>query len=397
MEVGAVYEVEFDFTRAATNVAPFVGDRASGNVTPPASAGLSGRCVGRFRATFLQMGIGRRGGGGDATLDNIRYRKVTREITGLGLEQITNGDFDADFSGWTDYTGPDKSIVDGVAVLYFEGNGGIYQDLPSSVGKPAIFTVRARNGGGPRAEISLYTSGGFSNLVVNAFRITDTSFGEYSFYVPAGAGIPRVYLRGADASTLEVDWVSYKEAPGIHGVQTTANDQSAYDWSEMCLDLAGTTQHLKYPNLGLSGETSLFALVKITADDQAMLFGNAASGHVGQYSSTSGTTRLSSDAGSPAYRINGANIEPLTNRIDLHSAIVVGEWLIVEVRGADMSDASWQSLRLSGWGASADYGIDGLVKASVVMDAPSVADRNQARQYLASLVDGLTVTDEVEP
>ena len=56
--------------------------------------------------------------------------------------------------------------------------------------------------------------------------------------------------------------------------------------------------------------------------------------------------------------------------------------------------ADWRDLRLSSRAGNASYNIDGLVKGFFAAQAPSLADRNQAGNYFASLIDGLSYTEE---
>jgi len=322
---------------------------------------------------------------------NVTASGSTRTFSGLGAEKVTNGTFATDTTGWTESAVGAISAVGGrlrvEMVVQFDR---ARQSVTTEVGKTYIFEYEA-----------------YAGTTAPLVRLGSTSDGTQ--YLNAGAGAASVVFIATTTTTYvslwvnnnvttgayaEFDNVSVKEIPGIHGVQTTPNDKPSYDWDNLTLDYPGTTQHLDYLNAALGDDVVIMMLVKIPASDtDAILIGGPASEFALIYDDGNTSTTLSSGAGSPSYRLNGVSASWST-RDDVHTAIATDAWSIVGIHGADLSASAWRDLRLSGYGNATDQNIDGLVKASVAMQAPSLADRNQAGNYLASLIDGLSYTDE---
>jgi hypothetical protein len=383
---GKFYFVQVEVISATHSVSIYVGDESMQlNVPSGAAAGIYS---GYFYATGEDLFFGPTGvSNAECVIDNISVREIARTFTGLGAELITNGGFDTD-TGWTKDA---ATTISGGTLSTTKTNAGEIAGQSTVTvisGKFYIvkYTVLSTNGNVivPRLS-SDNNSSGFATTTAGTF--TDIikavqSRDGFAFNV-GGSGV-----------TAVIDNVSIKEVPGIHGIQTTANDQPSYDWTNFTLDLPGATEHLEYPNAALGDDVTAMLLVKISTDEADFIVLGSANSEYGLVArNNNNTTALSSGAGSPTYTVNGAD-PAWADREAAKEGLATGEWLILGIKGLDLTSSNWRGLNLTGWGNSSTYEVEGLIKASVLMQAPSLADRNQAGNYLASLISGLEYADE---
>jgi len=302
---------------------------------------------------------------------NVIADGTARTFTGLGAELATN------------YTLSSSATISNGVITVDSSSDEDFATAPlvGLEGKSALVEIEVGHTSG---EFKLFIGGGEVLSVTGSQNIK-----RHAFFGPSTP--MRVRSEGGFVGTIKL---SVKEIPGIHGIQTTANDQPSYDWDNFTLDLPGVTQTLTYPNAALGDDVTAMLLVKIPASDaRGMLLGdeNVSWGLAYRINSTSQV--FNNNAGGPTYRINGVAIT-FANRGAAHTAIVTDTWVIVAIHGATLTESDWRGLKLTGIGVDSRWEVEGLIKASVLMQAPSLADRNQAGNYLASLINGLEYTDE---
>jgi hypothetical protein len=103
--------------------------------------------------------------------------------------------------------------------------------------------------------------------------------------------------------------------------------------------------------------------------------------YLGAIDATAGAA--SAGAGTPTYYANGVAVPggTGTTRTQLATAVPVGEWVVLEIRNANLS--AWSAFSLSAYtGFILDAGIGGII----LCPAQTTEKRNQIRTYLGAKV-----------
>ena len=302
---------------------------------------------------------------------NVIADGTARTFTGLGAELATN------------YTLSSSATISNGVITVDSSSDEDFATAPlvGLEGKSALVEIEVGHTSG---EFKLFIGGGEVLSVTGSQNIK-----RHAFFGPSTP--MRVRSEGGFVGTIKL---SVKEIPGIHGIQTIGDDQPSYDCDNFTLDLPGGTRTLTYPNAALGDDVTAMLLVKIPAsDERGMLLGDENVSWGLAYSSNSTSQAINNNAGGPTYRINGVAIT-FANQGAAYTAIATDTWVIVTMHGATLTESDWRDLKLTGIGVDSRWEVEGLIKASVLMQAPSLADRNQAGNYLASLITGLEYTDE---
>jgi hypothetical protein len=300
---------------------------------------------------------------------NVIADGTARTFTGLGADGL------ASFGAWTVETGSGISGSNGTVTLTGAGDGAQVSAGITTGSTKIDVTVSGLSG-----EI-LIKDGSTTIATIDANGTTES-------FARIGADL-RVEASGTTTATVTI---TAKPVSGIHGIQTTANDQPSYDWDNFTLDLPGATQHLTYPNASLGDDVTAMMLVKIPASVDGGMLVAAIKKFSLYFLEDSTRTDLSFQTGAPTYSLNG--VAKTWTRGQAHAQICTDEWVIVGIHGIDCTYSEWRTLILTGRGDDTGYEIEGSVKASFFAQSPSLADRNQAGNYLASLIPDLEYTDE---
>lgn len=133
----------------------------------------------------------------------------------LGPEQVTNGTFDTDLTGWTNVGNAVGTWESGgfMRVTPTGGSGGRYQDitgLDSSKTYRITFRARKQDTSGSVAFRLVTEPGGFSPNTI--YEITETDWTDFSYDASTSTTGFRLYFQSlADGAYLDVDDVSLRE------------------------------------------------------------------------------------------------------------------------------------------------------------------------------------------
>ena len=219
-----------------------------------------------------------------------------------------------------------------------------------------------------------------------------TNLTTYSDSVYTGDGTSFVYAFGRDLRPASV-------APSVYPYQSVPGDGSTYDGNP-----AKFPYYLKYDGVDDGLNSASFAAGTLTSDMDCLIAvrrdaaGNAVCGLYesvaeankvfGIAESGSGSGCVGSGAGTPTVWVDGAQLTGGTavTRGTLHTALTVGDWHILELRGLDLS--TWTA---AGAGLYTSYVLNGAQGGILLFPSSTpTADRDAARTWLGAKV-GLTL------
>lgn len=127
----------------------------------------------------------------------------------------------------------------------------------------------------------------------------------------------------------------------------------------------------------------LYVVLRLRTLDQSMLIyngGGGGAGYVGLWQASGASSHGVS--GSPTYAVNGvATTGGLAS--DMLAALSTDEWLIVEVRNADLATfIFWESVSFGYYSASYPFG--GCVSEMILCESTDASTRTAVREYLAA-------------
>lgn len=157
----------------------------------------------------------------DRDLTNIA--SVTAEdITVSGApELVTNGTFDTDTTGWTDWQGATLAVVSGqlqATRSATAGGQGAYQDINTVIGQTYVAEAEGYVGTATSWALRAYEGGSFTTLLADSGNLTNSTIASTSIEFTATTTTTRIYLRvaGSTGQTSFYDNASLKEVrPGI--------------------------------------------------------------------------------------------------------------------------------------------------------------------------------------
>jgi len=212
--------------------------------------------------------------------------------------------------------------------------------------------------------------------------------------VPAAGTAGFLYLVFAggqvgDVITVSASSLSVKEFPGNHMTQatSTARPLTKSDSGIINYKFDGIDDGLSTGAATFGSDMDCFMLVRRDSAAQVVLAYQTAGGanYLGAMDATAGTA--SSGAGTPTYAVNGVDVAggTATTRTQLAAAIPTGQWVVVEIRNANLS--AWAAL---GIGAFASYPLNGATPEYIACPAQTPEIRTKIRQYLGAQA-GLTL------
>ena len=133
---------------------------------------------------------------------------------------VTNGTFDTNTTGWTDYLAT-TSVTSGEVETTNTGSaGGLYQDITTVVGGSYTTMVVARCGTATAVDLRVYDGGGFSTLI-DSDTSASTSNVTFTISFVAVSSSTRIYLRGAGTGfTAYFDNISVFNTDGTDVIHT---------------------------------------------------------------------------------------------------------------------------------------------------------------------------------
>lgn len=189
-----------------------------------------------------------------------------------------------------------------------------------------------------------------STLGVDGLLTLGTGAGTYTTYVYPSVSIPgEIRFQCSPGNSVVITSYSIKAIPGTHAVMP------ADDARPKLMQDAGGRYYLDYDGVndgwtvdvaGIPDNCSIFtALDPSDADTQYITFSDAAVSYAFAAKDADATATLSSGAGTPSYRIDGAAFSGST-RDDLHSAMLGGPH-VASIIGADVS--AWSTFKFSSY------------------------------------------------
>tara|TARA_R110002124_G_scaffold76753_1_gene205522 strand:- start:22723 stop:23922 length:1200 start_codon:yes stop_codon:yes gene_type:complete len=141
----------------------------------------------------------------------------------LGPELVTNGEFNADASGWTALNSPLIAVAGGSATVEQPGTGsGIYQDIPVTSGQMVRVTVRARRVGSANSFTGIWAMSASDFSSNRVIQNLSTAWAIYVFHIVGSASVCRLYISPqSTGSSVEVDLVSARLLSGNHAIANT--------------------------------------------------------------------------------------------------------------------------------------------------------------------------------
>jgi len=270
-------------------------------------------------------------------------------------------------------------------MLAFHGVGGTDVDgdviLNTNTG---VLAVRA---GVPGAINLAVTSEGFFWRVAWSIVTGAANTGLKLFVYPAGSSNGTDY-DGAKTGAI-VAWGAQIEIGSTATRYQKVTDASNYDTAGFPLFYRGDGVDDGLAASFAAGTltsnmTLLMAIKRTSAAGLVALFRAAGSANYVGSMTSGGAGAASALSGTPTYRVDGVDVPggAGTTEGQLHTALTVGPWHILEIRGIDMS--AWVSAGLGyfsgGYPGAANYG------GHILRDALSEADCARARRYLARKV-----------
>jgi hypothetical protein len=156
-------------------------------------------------------------------------------FTGLASEQVINGDFQTDVSGWSQNSLGTLTWVAGRARIVSTGTTSAYQAFSVIAGKTYVVSgsleVTQHPGSNENAVVSIRSGTGATTTEL--LRVATVSGGTGTdsatvLYVAATTATVYIHLRLFGALTAEFDNISVKELPGNHRTQSTALNRPTY-------------------------------------------------------------------------------------------------------------------------------------------------------------------------
>ena len=307
-----------------------------------------------------------------------------------GAELVTNGTFDADVSGWTGLDGGTPAWVAGRARL--TGSGAfpaMYRNVVTVAGRryrvefdyeflgtTATAYLNVAYAGTGSGSVTITSASGASGRIGADIVATGSATSIAPLFNAADGGY--------------FDNISVREIPGIHLSQATAparpllkNDSGIYSWI-----FDGTDDGLASATFSAGTLTSnmdcFIALKRNSADYLVTSYPSDKSAYFGVIEAASMTVATTSVGANVTYFVNGVPVAggTGTSRDQLHIAVPVGSWAILEVRNLDLS--AWTDI---GFGAfNAPYNLNANIAAIVLCPAQTDSRRAQIRRALGAKV-----------
>ena len=206
-----------------------------------------------------------------------------------------------------------------------------------------------------------------------------------------------------------IDNVSVKEIPGTHLSQSTSTARpllSAYDGQTLgpgdTYPSTGFPVYQKYDGTDDGMATASFAAGTLTSamdcmiavrrrTDIGVVVGFHRSQGSGQFIAAADPEAwwpATGGAGTPTTWVDGVQLSggTSTSAGDLYTALTVGDWHVLELRGLDLS--AWTDLRFGYYGGT--FNFNGALGGILLFPGGNTAGRDQARAWLAAKV-GVTL------
>ncbi len=138
--------------------------------------------------------------------------------------------------------------------------------------------------------------------------------------------------------------------------------------------------------------TVMIALRFPTGEDRTILFGeenSGSGGYFGYIRNGSTSTVLDNASGTPTYHVDGSAFAG-TTRDQLWDEFTADTWHVFEIRALDLSGYTQPNIVIGADNPASVNHFAGNIAAAVFMQAPSTAQRDDAREWLADLV-GVTL------
>ena len=306
----------------------------------------------------------------------------------LGSELVTNGDFSSGLSTWTVDGNGAAAVVSGECVTTGNASGStqVWKIIDGvTAGKTYLVSVGYDTMTGNTARINALGVG-----LVNA--TATSASGVYQSVVVAVNNVMRVYAYADNGENEKFDNISVREIPGIHATQaTTANKpilrQSGgkYSWQ---FDGSNDRLTTTFSAGTLGANSDVFMVVRRDTVSSTVLAYSADTNnkYIGSCA-TSGTSAVSSGAGTPTHYVNGVVLSAQTE-VAMSAALPAGSTCIVEVQGANLS--TWVNFNVGYYAASAAFAFNGHIYDCIICPAMTANERTTIRKYLAQK-NGITL------
>lgn len=208
-----------------------------------------------------------------------------------------------------------------------------------------------------------------------------TLSGSATIIVKAGSdAIERasVYIAGdTTGETFYLEITSLKRIPGGHLTAPADNQRPVLDLTNGVYSPVydGVDDGLTYTFPGGAGpsDCSVFFAVKTSQTSRFNLFSaTGASQRMFLAQNADATTDPTLNAGSPDILVSGVNYGPSISRDALHDLVTVGEWLICEVRGANLS--GWSDIVTGQLEFLTGFALDGQLIGPIIVETSKLTN-----------------------
>lgn len=293
-------------------------------------------------------------------------------------EIVTNGDFSAGDTGWTEFLGTDSTFLNG-ACQYRSDDGSyqsVQQDSILTIGEWYILTfdVTAVTTVGAGLRARLGTNSPFSPV---------TSVGSYTFIGQCTFDGNLIFDRAGGITNIEFDNVSVKHIPGNHLVAPSDAARLTLRQSGELYRLEGdgSADEISGAISGMSATSTVVTAFDPTSDATYTVHSDGTN-YLLRAADGDATATISSGAGTPTYREDGASAT-YADRNALHDALT-GAPHVMTIESADLS--SWSTFGFGNLGAGQFF--DGFWYGCIVIDRALTADeRSNAETLLAEKSD----------
>ena len=206
-------------------------------------------------------------------------------------------------------------------------------------------------------------------------------------------------IRAAAGASATLTGVSVKELPGNHASQATAAARPVYGTTgAQYLTFDGVDDGLSTGAITLGADMDCFIAVRRNSAARVVLASAGVSGaaYFGVAEAGQNTAQADSGAGLPTYAANGVLLNGgavSVTRDQIHIALPVASWVVLEARNLNLSVAIWNAFSIGNY---ASFTLNGDIAGIVLVPAGDEATRLRIRQALGAKV-GLTFAATTVP